>query len=686
MFSESLGHLVVYLNANTLQYRAALTAAQQFTAQVATQITLLGRRMFMSLTLPIALIGGMAIKAFAKFDDAMNQSLAIMGKVPPKIRAEMEQTAKDIASKSITAPEKLAESYFFLASAGMSAQQSMKALPVVEKFAVAGMFDMQNAVTLLNDSMSALGMKTEDATQNMIRMREVGDVLVKANTLANATVEQFATSLTSKAGAAMKAYNISLREGVAVLAAYADKGIKAELAGNMMGRMLRLTIKAIVENESAWKKFNIRTQDAEGNLPPLADLIEDITAALEGMGAVQKAAALEMLGFKARSQQTILPLLGASNAIRDYYKELEKANGITKEVAEKQLMSFISQMKILWNNIKLMGIEIGAVLAPALVEMATYIKGLTQWFRGLSDTTKAWIVGGAIFVAMIGLALLVVGSLATAISSLIGLLATVGIVGLAFAAALVVVATAILFVVDAFSAGELGLIELVRSFRLFGIKVGTIIDMVSSDIVRTWDWMYFSMLEGFEVVYKGLRKGFHDIYTEVLNLVQGVASILDNVLGTGLAVKVDSLIANEEKAYAASVGDSIGKLKELREERKKNDNYWSAAQAQLIKDDVKEKTLAEETAAQRKKDIEGQINLMRKKMELAKAGGMDSSGLGLSTTSEKEFKTMSLRRFSLASVESGSHQTQEVRDEGVIAKLDELISKMHPLAQKAILG
>ena len=61
----------------------------------------------------------------------------------------------------------------------------------------------------------------------MAQMSRVSDVLVRANTLANATVQQFSTALTSKAGAALKSFNKDVEEGVAVLAAMADQGIKA---------------------------------------------------------------------------------------------------------------------------------------------------------------------------------------------------------------------------------------------------------------------------------------------------------------------------------------------------------------------------------------------------------------------------------------------------------------------------
>ena len=76
-------------------------------------------------------------------------------------------------------------------------------------------------------------------------------MLVKANTLANASTKQFSEALTSQAGPAMKALNMSVEEGVSILAAYADQGIKASEAGNMLQRMLTLTMKGFLDNRDA---------------------------------------------------------------------------------------------------------------------------------------------------------------------------------------------------------------------------------------------------------------------------------------------------------------------------------------------------------------------------------------------------------------------------------------------------
>lgn len=323
-------------------------------------------------------------KAFASFDDAMQKSVAIMKGVTAKIRLVMEKTASVISLNSVKSATELAKSYFYLASAGLSVEQSIKALSVVEAFAVAGAFDMALATDLVTDAQSALGLTVKDSIKNMENMKRITDVLIGANTLANASTQQFSEAL-MVAGPAMKAYGISLEEGTAVLAAYADQGKKATMGGEMFGRMLRLMIKGFVDNEAAWRGYGISIVDANDKMRPLADIVRDLTGLLDDMGVTQKARTLEMLGFQARSQQTILPLLGMGDAIERYNRELKNMGGITQRVRDFQLKSFAAQMKIVWNNIVSVGIAIGRRLAP-------HIEDLGNLFRENRDVIERWAV------------------------------------------------------------------------------------------------------------------------------------------------------------------------------------------------------------------------------------------------------------------------------------------------------
>jgi TP901 family phage tail tape measure protein len=338
----------------------------------------------------LAIIGGLAVKSFASFDDAMTQSTAIMGDLSDDMKGKMSAAARQMARTTTFSATEAAQSFYFLASAGLDATASMMALPKVAKFAQAGMFDMALATDLLTDAQSALGLTIRnDAVANMNNMVRVSDVLVKANTLANASVQQFSEALTNKAGAAMKAVGMDIEEGVAVLAAFADQGIKSEEAGTQFGIVLRDLQTKALKNTDAFKKYNVSVFDSSGEMRNMADIVGDLEGALDGKSDATKKATLLEMGFSDKSISSMLALMGTSEAIRGYEEQLRLAGGTTEEVAEKQLTSLSAQLKLAKNNLNDVAITIGSKLAP-------YVRALAGVFQGFGEIASEQGIGAGL--------------------------------------------------------------------------------------------------------------------------------------------------------------------------------------------------------------------------------------------------------------------------------------------------
>lgn len=323
----------------------------------------------------IAGLSAVSVREFAKFDQALNTSLAIMGDVSDVMRTELSDAARDVAKTTTFSAEQAAESFYFLASAGLDAEASVSAMPKVAQFAQAGMFDMALATDLLTDAQSALGLTIrDDAAANMDNMVKVSDVLVRATTLANASTQQFSESLTNKAGAALNQLGKDMEEGVAVLAAFADQGIKGDYAGTQLGIVLRdLTTKGL-KNADAFRELGVEVFDSTGEMNNLAAIIGDLEGALDGMSDAQQKATLLSMGFSDKSLASIQALLGQSEAIRDYEAALRDAGGTTEEVASKQLESFTAQVDLLKSQFVDVAISIGERLEPAISRVVDFLQ------------------------------------------------------------------------------------------------------------------------------------------------------------------------------------------------------------------------------------------------------------------------------------------------------------------------
>jgi TP901 family phage tail tape measure protein len=379
-------------------------------------LTKAGKAMTKAVSLPAAAVGGFAVKAFADFDSAMVKSQAIMGDLSDEMKVRMSDSAREVARNTTIGAATAAESYFFLASAGMNAEQSIAALPQVAKFAQAGMFDMATATDLATDAQSAIGLKSADASKNLNNLTRVTDVLAKANILANATMGQFSEAIIV-AGPEARKMGIEIEELSAMLAVMADQGIKGSQAGTALAFTLPQMAKAARDNADKWKAMNLEIFDASGQMLPFADIADKLTAKFKDMSPEMRSAELAALGLEGRMGRTIGMFIGAGDELRRFGKELNDAAGTVDEIAKQQMESFTAQLKLLKNNIVDLALGIVTEFKPALMSIVDGVGKVVDWFRSLDDSAKKSI---AIFVgiaAAIGPVLIVLGTIVTALGS-----------------------------------------------------------------------------------------------------------------------------------------------------------------------------------------------------------------------------------------------------------------------------
>ena len=320
-------------------------------------------------------------RAGERFNQKMRQSLAIMGDVSAAMRGEMKDAAIEAARATRFSASEMAESYFFLASAGLDAKQSLAALPQVAMFAQAGNFDVARATDLATDAQSALGLTVKDSAKNLANLTRVTDVLTKANTIANASTEQFSVSLTTKAGAALKIVNKDIEEGVAVLAAFADQGVKGADSGTGLNIVLRDLQTKAIKFPAQFKAAGVAVFDASGKMNNMADIVGDLENKLEGLSDKQKKATLLNLGFSDKSVIFIQTLIGMSDKIREYEAALRNAGGTTKEVADKQLTALQKGFNKLGSAASSLGSTLMNVVGPAIGTVAGKFADLLDFVR-----------------------------------------------------------------------------------------------------------------------------------------------------------------------------------------------------------------------------------------------------------------------------------------------------------------
>jgi TP901 family phage tail tape measure protein len=378
-----------------------------------------GQALTRTVTLPLVSAGALAVNEYKKFDQALNEAYAIMDDVDDKTKKQMESTARKVATTTRISHEAAASSYYYLASAGYDAQQSIKALPAVAKFAQAGMFDMETATSLAADTQSALGMRSKDSAKNVKQLTRVTDVFTHANNLANGEVKDFAESMTNKAGPALRVAKKSIEEGTAVLMVLANQGVKGAEAGESLNIFLRDLPRAQNKNEKMWKKLGISVFDAKGKMKNAADIVAMFEKKLGKMSDKEKAATLEMLGINRGAADVTRKLLGTSKSIRNYEKQLKSAGGATETVANKQMNSLASKLDLAKNKLRDMGISVAPSLVNGFVMPAVkWLEKLSASWNKMSQAQQQSTVKMAVGAAAAGPVLTMLGKMAVGVGNL----------------------------------------------------------------------------------------------------------------------------------------------------------------------------------------------------------------------------------------------------------------------------
>lgn len=363
----------------------------------------LGRVGLMVFT-PIAAELVVAGKAFSDFDNALTQSLSILGEVDAGLREQLGNTVRELSTQFPFAAKAIAASIYEIGSAGYSAEQALGILPITTKFAAAGLFEVNEAAKILTSTQAALGLRVEDATQNMANMARVGNVLTKADTLAAGTTRQFAEALFNSAST-MRQLNVPLEEGVAVLAAFARQGIHGKEAGTQLGIVLRdLSTKAITNAED-WKKLGVEVYNTQTRaFNPMVNIIQQMDKAFEGLSAKDVRIALMQTGIQQRSMRFLLTLKDMGQQLGVFNSQLTNTGDVMGDIAERRVQSFEKQLTLLKNKITDIQISIGKELVAALGEYmplanaaADTTKSLVERFgempKGIKETAAGLVIG-----------------------------------------------------------------------------------------------------------------------------------------------------------------------------------------------------------------------------------------------------------------------------------------------------
>lgn len=322
---------------------------------------------------------GDALGSAREFESAMSRVAAASGATGDELQAlraaadEAGTTTKYTATQAAGALENLAKS-------GLSARQSVQALPAVLSLAQAGGVELATAADYVTKAVNGMGLSFTEAGR-------VADVLALGANASNTSVDGLAQAL-SYAAPLANSLGLSLEETVGIIGKFADAGIDAGRAGTALNSILAQFSDPASKFRKELAAAGITTGDFNLALRQLAVAGPDSQRAINAVGT-EAGPALRAL------------LNQGVGALDDLTNKLRNAQGSAAETAatmNNNLDGALTGLGSAWDALRRKFVD--PLLAPITVE----INGLAARLRSFVADGTAAAFGDALRAAFVSAA------------------------------------------------------------------------------------------------------------------------------------------------------------------------------------------------------------------------------------------------------------------------------------------
>jgi TP901 family phage tail tape measure protein len=442
----TVAELQAVFSANTAGFDAGMRGVQSGLSRAGSDLQSFGTKLT-KLTLPLAVAGGFAMKAAIDWESAFAGVKKTVSATDDQL-SSLEKGLRVLATSAASPVSSLAKAHITLAGVAEAAGQLGVETPYILKFteqmAILGMTtDMtaENAAFMLAQFANISGMDMNDIDRLAAVIVELGNN--------SATTESAIVEMGQRLAGIMGPAGFSADEIMGYAADMSSLGINPEAGGTAMTTIVGDIIVAVAKGGDALDDF---AETAGLSAKEFADAWETnpseaLRLFINGLGKLddkQKELKLEEMGLDGARIADVLRRMSNNTSLLNNSltlgKEAWDKNTAQWKEAGNRAATAASKINVLRNNTNELGITMGNVLLPPLVEVTNK---LTPFVAGLAESSPETL--------QLAAALLAVGIVAGPVATVIGGLGTV--LG---ALSLPVLALAGLFYIGATTTGAFG--------------------------------------------------------------------------------------------------------------------------------------------------------------------------------------------------------------------------------------
>jgi len=376
---------------------------------------------------PVTAFVTKGLLAFASYDDAMTEIKARTGATADEMKT-MGDFALEMGRKTQFSSTQAADGLLQLLTSGSSVKEAMATLPSVLDLAAASSIDLGYAADAVTDILAQFQLGVDKSTY-------VVNALSQATQASSATAPMMIDAL-ANVGPIAQRFGLSVQDTSAILANFAENGIKGAEAGTQLKSMLLNMTRSSEDVQKMWNGIGVSMYDAHGNVRDLNAVIQDLNRVMKSKTPREQNEIIQTLaGTYGQAGMSILLATNGFSAMEQ--KMIQQANAA--DVAKGKMSSFRNVVNQLRSSVETFSIN---VLGP-LVEKR--IKPTIKYVTGLVNKLIEWTtvnpqiasqLGDLLgIMAVIGPIMLTSGKYISLLGSLLGaLLSPVGLLTLAIGA------------------------------------------------------------------------------------------------------------------------------------------------------------------------------------------------------------------------------------------------------------
>lgn len=442
----NMGSAIAYLELDTSKFSKGFTSAyndlkvfgdKSSTAEqkfkgFSSALNTVGSGLAKGVTLPLLGIGTAAVKVTSTFDSAMSEVKAISGATGTQF-TQLRDKAIEMGAKTKFSATESAEAFKYMAMAGWDTKDMLNSISGVMNLAAASGEDLGTVSDIVTDAMTAFGLAADGTTKvlkngynvEVSNAEHFSDVLAEASSRSNTNVSLMGATFKYVAPIA-GAMGYSIEDTAVAIGLMANAGIKGEQAGTALRSTITRLVKPTKESGTAMDALGISVTNSDGSMKSLDDVLRQVRSSMSGLTEDQKASYAAMLA----GQEGMSGLLAIVNASDEDYQKLSESiqncTGASQEMADTMQDNLGGAVTLLKSALESAGITIGERLTPYIRELAEWITGLVEKFNSLSDSQQDLIVKIGLILAAIAPVMLIGSKVFSLLSSIIGIITTVG--------------------------------------------------------------------------------------------------------------------------------------------------------------------------------------------------------------------------------------------------------------------